>query len=142
MRFLSNHLLKKSLGEFLDSSLTMSKQLSNLCHTAYLEIRRLGIIRPFLTEKATTQLVFSRILNRLHCCSSLLAGATSEQLSCIQCVQNSAARVILKEKLFLKTTFASNQTKNRFQNCNISLQSLQQHFTFLPVSQAYCLYTV
>ena len=76
----------KSLGIFLDSSLTMSKQVSNLCRTAYLEIRRLGIIRPILTEKATTQLVCSRILNRLDYCVSLLAGTTSEQISRIQCV--------------------------------------------------------
>ena len=71
----------KSLGVFLDSSLTMSKQVSNLCRTAYLEIRRLGIIRPILTEKATTQFVCSRILNRLDYCVSLVAGTTSEQIS-------------------------------------------------------------
>ena len=52
-----------SLGVFLDSSLTMSKQVSNLCRTAFLEIRRVDFIRPFLTEKATRHLVCSRILN-------------------------------------------------------------------------------
>ena len=76
----------------------MSEQVSNLCRTAYLEIRKLGIIRPFLTEKATTQLVCTRILNRLDYCNFLLAGTTSEQMSRIQRVQNSAAKLILKKK--------------------------------------------
>ena len=83
-------------GIFLDSNLTMSKQVGNLCRTAFLEIRRLGIVGPFLTEKAPTQLVCSRILNRLDNCNSFLAGTTSEQMSRIQRVQNSAAKLILK----------------------------------------------
>ena len=126
----------------------MSKQVSNLCRTAFLEIRRVDFIRPFLTEKATTQLVCSRILNRLDYCNSLLAGTTLEQMSRIQRVQNSAAKLILKKKrryhatpLLKKTTLASNQTKNGLQNCNIMLQTLQQHLTLLPVSQAYCLHS-
>ena len=38
---------ENNLGVLLDSSLTMSKQVSNLCCTAYLEICRLGIIDHF-----------------------------------------------------------------------------------------------
>ena len=36
-----------SLGVFLDSSLRISTQVSNLCRTTYLGIRRLGIIHRF-----------------------------------------------------------------------------------------------
>ena len=82
----------KRLGVLLDSSLTRSKQVGNLCRMAYLEIHRSCTLRPFLTETATTQLVCSRILNRLHYCNSLLAGTTSEQMSHIQSIQNSAAK--------------------------------------------------
>ena len=74
-------LFVKTLGVFLDSSLTMSKQVSNLI-----------MLHLFLKKKK-------------------------------------------------KNTLASNETENIFQNCNVSLQTLQQHFTLLPVSQAYCLYT-
>ena len=88
----------KSLYVFFYSNLTMSKQVGNLCRTAYLEICRLGIIRPFLTEKATTQIVCCRILNRHDYCNSLLAGTTSEQMSRIQRFQNSAAKLILKKR--------------------------------------------
>ena len=88
MRLLKNH-LKKNLGVFLDSNLTMSKQLSNLCRTAYLNI---CIIRQFLTEAT---LVGCRILNRLDHCNFLPASTTSDQMSRIQHVQNSAAKVML-----------------------------------------------
>ena len=88
----------KSLYVLLDSNLTVSKQVGNLCRRALLEIRRFGIIGPFWTEKAITQPVCCRILNRLDCCNSLLAGTTSEQMSRIQRVQNNAANLILKRK--------------------------------------------
>ena len=85
------------------------------------------------------QIVCPRILNRLDYCNSLPAGTTSEQMSCIQRVQNSAAKGKNAEimlHLFLKTTLASNQTKNRFKICNISLHTLQQHFTAYTPSRS------
>ena len=42
--------LVKSLGVFLDSSLTMSKHVSNLCRTAYLEILRQASLNHFDRE--------------------------------------------------------------------------------------------
>jgi hypothetical protein len=55
----------KNLGVYLDSTMSMIKQVSNLCRCAYLEIRRISTIRPFLTDKAAAQLVCSRVLSRL-----------------------------------------------------------------------------
>ena len=145
MRFPSNHYLEKKNSVFHDSSLTMSKQVINLSRTAYLENRKSGIIRPFLNEKATTQLVCSGILNRPDYYNSLLAGTNSEQMSRIQRVQNSAAKLILKWKRrdhatshIKKYTLASSKTKHRFKNYNISLQILKQRYTLLLVSWAYC----
>ena len=44
------------------------------------------------------QIVCPRILNRLDYCNSLLAGTTLEQMSRIQRVQNSAAKLIPEKK--------------------------------------------
>jgi hypothetical protein len=88
----------KNLGVYLDQTMSMKKQVSNLCRCAYLEIRRIGTIRPFLTDKAATQLVCSRVLSRLDYCNSLLAGVTSEQIGRVQRVQNSAAKLVLRKK--------------------------------------------
>ena len=68
----------KSLGVVLESSLTMSHHISAVCRSAYLELRRISAIRPFLTTSATATLVCSRVLSRIDYCSSLLAGITSD----------------------------------------------------------------
>ena len=39
----------KSLGVVLDPSLTMSDHIGPVCRSAYLELRRISAIRPFLT---------------------------------------------------------------------------------------------
>ena len=133
--------LVKRHGVFLDSSLTMSKQVSNLCRTAYLEIRSLGIIRPFLTKKAITQPVCSRILNRLDYCNSLLAGTTSEQMSRIQRVQNSEQNSYSKRNaeimlhLFLKnyTGFQSNKEQiSKLQHQLTDMSTKLNFFTCQP----------
>ena len=137
----------KSLGVFLGSSLTMSKQVSNLCCTAYLEICRLGIIDHFWLKRQprslsalgfwtdlTTVIPFLLALPQSKCRAFSVSKTVQQNLS-------SKRKADIMLHLFLKNTLASNQMKNRFQNCNISLQALQQHFTLVPVSQAYCLHT-
>ncbi|KAK7106068.1 hypothetical protein V1264_017368 [Littorina saxatilis] len=76
----------------------MSRQVSHICSTSFLEIRRVAKIRRFLTKKAATQLVCARVTPRIDYCNSLLAGISTDQLSRIQRVQNSAAKVILRKK--------------------------------------------
>ena len=62
----------------------MCDRISSVCRSAYLELRRIGSIRPFLTVEAAAELARSRILSRSNYCSSLLAGITSEQLVRLQ----------------------------------------------------------
>ena len=50
----------KSLGVILDSSLTMSDHSGPVCRSAYLELRRISAIRPFLTTSTPETLVCSR----------------------------------------------------------------------------------
>ena len=74
----------KDLGIVLDSGLTMCGCVSSVCHSAYLKLRRIGSIRPFLTVEAAVELARSHILSRIDYCSSLVAGITSEQLARLQ----------------------------------------------------------
>ena len=74
----------KSMGVVLDSSLTMSHHISSVCRSAYLELRRISAIRPFLTTSATATLVCSRVLSRIDYHNSLLAGITSDQIARLQ----------------------------------------------------------
>ena len=68
----------KDLGGVLDSGLTVCDHISSVCRSAYLELGRIGSIRPFLTVQASAELARSRILSRIGHCNSLLAGITSE----------------------------------------------------------------
>ena len=52
----------------------MKQHIIKMCKAAYIEIRRIGSIRQYLTEDATKSLVNSCILSRLDYCNSLLAG--------------------------------------------------------------------
>ena len=88
----------KNLGVFLDPQLSMKKHISHICKSAYLEIRRVGKIRKFLTVKTATRLACSRVLTRLDYCNSLLGGVAKEQIHRLQRAQNSAAKMVLRKK--------------------------------------------
>ena len=90
----------KDLGDVLDSGLTIYVIIciSSICCSAYLELRRIGSIHPFLTVEAAAELACSRILSRIDYCNSLLAGITSEQIARLQKIQNRAARLIFRKK--------------------------------------------
>ena len=63
---------------------------------AYLEIRRIGSIRQYLSVEATKTLVSSLVLSRLDYCNAVLAGCPQVLLDKIQRVINCSARLIYK----------------------------------------------
>ena len=76
----------------------MSHHISSVCRSAYLELRRISAIRPFLTTSATATLVCSRVLSRIDYCNSLLAGITSDQIARLQRILNNSAQLIFRKK--------------------------------------------
>ena len=70
----------EDLGVVLDSGLTMCDHISSICRSAYLKLRRIGSIRPFVTVEAAAEFARSCIPSRIDYCNSLLAGITSEQI--------------------------------------------------------------
>ena len=70
--------------------------MSKHCQLAYLEIRRIGSIRQYLSVEATKTLVSSLVLSRLDYCNALLAGSPQVLLDKIQRVINCSARLIYK----------------------------------------------
>ena len=88
----------RNLGVMFDSSAAMKTQINKVCQACYLEIRRIGSIRHFLTTEATKVLVTSLILSRIDYCNSLLAGLPQSLLESLQKVQNCAARLIFKSR--------------------------------------------
>ena len=82
-----------NLGVIFYDKLSMKQQVSKICQSAYLELRRSCSIRHVLTVDATETLVTSLVLSRLDYCNSLLLGIP-QQL--IDKLQNCSARLIFK----------------------------------------------
>ena len=59
----------RNLGVIFDDKLLMKQQVSKICQSVYLELRRISSIRHVLTVDATKTLVTSLVLSRLdYCC--------------------------------------------------------------------------
>ena len=65
------------LGVLLDSDLSMKQHVTKTCQLAYMELKKIAAIRPFLTEDATKTLVSSYILSKLDYCNCVLLGCPS-----------------------------------------------------------------
>ena len=88
----------KNLGVTLTNNLSMEKHVTNICKSAYVEIRRISNIRHYLTTDATKTLLCAVLLSKLDYCNSLLSGSPKHLLYKPQKVQNSAARLVFKAR--------------------------------------------
>ena len=70
--------------------------MNKLFQLAYLEIRRIGSIRQYLSVEASKTLVSSLVLSRLDYCNAVLVGSPQVLLDKIQRVINCSARLIYK----------------------------------------------
>ena len=82
-------------GFILDSKLSMNKHVIKICQTAYFELKRISLIRRFLTEDTTKTLVTSSILIRLDYCNCLFMGTPNSVIRPLQKILNFAARLVL-----------------------------------------------
>ena len=85
----------RNLGFILGSKLSMKKHVIKICQTAYFELKRISLIRRFLTEEATKTLVTAYILSWLDYCNCLLMGTPNSVIQPLQKIQNFAARLVL-----------------------------------------------
>ena len=90
----------KNLGVFLDSSLTMEKQVSTITRACYHQIRTIGRIRKNITADACRTLVQATITSRLDYANVLLYGISKCLLGRLQRVQNTSARLISQTRKY------------------------------------------
>jgi hypothetical protein len=86
----------RNIGAYFDDKVTMKKQITETCRAANYHIHNIWKIRNVLTDEATEKLVHSFVSNKLDYCNSLLSGVSESELSKLQRVQNSAARVVTR----------------------------------------------
>ena len=88
----------RNLGVLFTDTMNMNKHISNICKSAYCELRRIASIRHLLSMEATKNLICSLIFSKLDYCNSLLVNLPKHQIQKLQRVQNSAARLIYQIK--------------------------------------------
>ena len=98
---LSNEVIESSdkvrnLGVIMDSQLNLNEHVRHLSKICYAQISSIWKIRKFLTEEATKQLIHATVISKLDYCNLLMIGITDNQITKLQRIQNSAARLIFR----------------------------------------------
>lgn len=89
-----------NLGVIFDKHLSSEGQIKKVCQSSFLHLRNFKKIRKFLTVEATQILVHAFIISRIDYCNSLIYGVPKYLINRLQCVQNSAARLVSSSKKF------------------------------------------
>ena len=84
----------RNLGVIMDMHLTMSDQITKICRSAIIGIRKIGQIRQYLNRKALETLVHSLVISHVGNCNALLYGLPQKEINRVQRIQNTAARLI------------------------------------------------
>ena len=84
-----------NIGVIFDSQLALKELVNKLWQLAYLEIRRVGLIRHYLSFESSSTLLSSLVLSRLDYCNALLAGS-QVLLDKIQRVISCSARLLFQ----------------------------------------------
>ena len=80
--------------------MSMDSHVSSLCKSAYYQLRNVNSIRNVLSRDATEQLIHAFVTSRLDNGNSLLSGISKSSLRKLQCVQNAAARTIMRTRKY------------------------------------------
>ena len=84
----------RSLGMYLDSSLTMGPHVGRIDAGCHAKLRVLKEAKPFVPHKIFMSLIVQLILSKLDYCNSILVNASCRNLYTLQSVMNTAARLI------------------------------------------------
>ena len=84
----------KNLGVYIDSTLSLEFQIQKVVTNCYSTIRHLSRIKFFLSTEHLNLLACSLVLSPMDYCNSLYYGLSAELIRKLQCVQNSAARLV------------------------------------------------
>ena len=53
-------------------AMTLKRQISTTCKTAYMQMRRINSIRQYLTESAAKTMIQMMVVSRLDYCNSII----------------------------------------------------------------------
>ena len=96
----------KYLGTWLDKQLNLKCHITTKCRTAMYNIHRIKQIRHMLTVEATHKIVLGLVMSHIDYCNGIMYGLPETSIKKLQCVQNIAAKLILKQGKYDSATEA------------------------------------
>jgi len=88
----------RNLGVIFQSDLSLDDHISSTVKSAYFQLHNIARIRACLDKDTTSKLVHAFVTSRLDFCNSLLTGLPACAIRRLQLVQNSAARLVCRER--------------------------------------------
>ena len=88
----------RDIGVFLDSGMDMSAQVSRMCQSAYFQLHNIAKIRHCLTVNACKTIVHALVTSKLDYGNAVLFGINERLINKLQMTQNSAARLIMRQR--------------------------------------------
>ena len=84
----------RNLGVIFDSTMTLKPHISNIVRVSSFHIRNISRIRKYLNQSAAEQIIHAFVTSRLDNGNALFYGLPQNQISRLQHIQNTAARVV------------------------------------------------
>ena len=94
----------KNLGVWFDSDFSLSKHVQNVCKSCFVQLCDFRHVRCFFNHDASVLVANAVVSSRLDYCNSLFRSLSKFNLHKLQCIQNSAARIILNTSIYTSTT--------------------------------------
>ena len=89
---------------WFDSDFSLSKHVQNVCKSCFVQLRDFRHVRQFLTHDASVLVANALVSSWLDYCNSLFRSLSKFNLRRLQCIQNSAARIILDTSRYTSIT--------------------------------------
>jgi hypothetical protein len=94
----------RNLGVIFDSEFNFSAHVMAVCKACYYHIRDIARIRKFLPKPALITLSNALVSSRIDYCNSLFNSLSSADLTRLQRVQNSLARIVFNKTKYCHVT--------------------------------------
>ena len=90
----------KNLGATFDAAMTMNDHITSLVKSCNFQLRSIGQARKYLSSDATEKIIHALLTSRLDNGNALLYGLPDYQISRLQRLQNTAARILTRTKKY------------------------------------------
>jgi hypothetical protein len=90
----------KNLGATFDNTMTQNAHVTALVKSCNYQLRLIGQARRYRTHNATEKVIHAFVSSRLDSGNALLNGLPDYQISRVQRVQNTAARILTRTRKF------------------------------------------